>query len=109
MNKKTDTKFYDSEGNEKLNQKFMNPFPGTVVLEDLSQGDSYDFHMMAQKVNQGTGIPTYYKILFNDGEIPEDALIELTHEQCYNYANWPGPVRVPSCLQYVSKLSGLMA
>lgn len=40
--------------------------------------------------------------------MPEDALVEMTHEQCYNYSNWNGPVRVPSCLQYASKLSSLV-
>ena len=79
MNKKIDTKFYESERNGKGGQNYFNPLPGTVILEDLSQGDAYDFHMMAQKVNQGTGVPTYYKILFNDWDVPEEALIELTH------------------------------
>lgn len=64
--------------------------------------------MAAQKVTQGTCVPTQYKVIFNNSDIPEDALVELTHEQCYNYANWAGPVRVPSCVQYATKLAGLM-
>lgn len=108
VNKRTDSKFYEAQSEGKGGLNYQNPLPGTVVLEDLCQADVYEFYLMAQKVTQGTAIPTQYKVLFDNSEIPEDALVELTHEQCYNYANWTGPVKVPSCLQYVTKLSSLM-
>ncbi len=31
----------------------------------------------------------------------------FTYEQCFNYYNWEGAVRVPSALQYANKLAKL--
>jgi len=44
-------------------------------LEDLSEKDNFDFYLAAQKVTQGTCVPTFFKVLYNDSSIPEDALI----------------------------------
>ena len=33
--------------------------------------------------------------------------MNFTYEQCFNYYNWEGAVRVPACLQCADKLSKL--
>ena len=35
------------------------------------------------------------------------AIAQFTYEQCYNYYNWDGVVRLPAVLQYAHKLSKL--
>jgi len=36
------------------------------------------------------------------------ALAQLTYEQCFNYYNWQGAVRVPSVMQNADKLCKLV-
>jgi aubergine-like protein len=33
--------------------------------------------------------------------------MSFTYEQCFNYYNWEGAVRVPACLQCADKLAKL--
>lgn len=73
----------------------------------MSTDDRFDFHLVAQKVTQGTSTPTHYVIAYDNSQIPQEDLIRFTYEQCYNYYNWQGSVKVPSCLQYANKLSKL--
>jgi aubergine-like protein len=65
--------------------------------------------MAAQLVNQGTCTPTLFKVAFDRTKMPQEALITFTYEQCFNYYNWEGAVRVPACLQCSDKLSKLFA
>lgn len=45
-------------------------------------------------------------MIFNDTEIKNPEFIyELTYNQCYNYFNWKGPVRVPGVCQYAHTLA----
>lgn len=69
--------------------------------------DRFDFHLVAQKVTQGTSTPTHYVVAYDTSKIPQQDLIRFTYEQCYNYYNWQGSVKVPSCLQAANKLSKL--
>lgn len=73
----------------------------------MSVDDRFDFHLVAQKVTQGTSTPTHYIVAYDSSRIPQEDLVRFTYEQCYNYYNWQGSVKVPSCLQYANKLSKL--
>ena len=85
----------------------MNPEPGSVIAESLSLDDQFDFHLAAQKVNQGTCTPTHYVIGYDETKMPQQDIIQFTYNQCYNYYNWQGTVKVPSMLQCTDKLSKL--
>lgn len=74
----------------------------------MSVGDTIDFHLAAQRVTQGTCTPTQYTVAYQNFKAPIDALAEFTYEQCYNYYNWMGAVRVPACLQCANKLAKLV-
>lgn len=41
----------------------------------------------------------------NPRRTPAEAFIELTYEQCFNYYNWKGAVKMPACLQNADKLA----
>jgi aubergine-like protein len=44
----------------------------------------------------------------NTSNIPMEALISFTFDQCFNYYNWEGAVKVPACVQCATKLSKLI-
>lgn len=77
------------------------------MVESLSVDDMYDFHLAAQYVTQGTCTPTLFRVAYDTSQMPHEALINFTFEQCFNYYNWEGAVRVPACLQCADKLSKL--
>lgn len=59
-------------------------------------------------MTQGSCTPTHYRIAYDSSQVPQEAIAQLTYEQCYNYFNWFGSVRVPGCLQGADKLSRLV-
>lgn len=102
VNKNINTRFFN------VNQRdALNPEPGSVIVNQLSTDDAFDFHLVAQKVTQGTSTPTQYIVAYDSSKIPQEDLIQFTYEQCYNYYNWQGSVKVPACLQCANKLSKL--
>ena len=74
----------------------------------MSINDSYDFHLASQLVTQGTCTPTLFKVAYDTTSLSQEGLIEFTFNQCFNYYNWEGAVRVPACLQCANKLSKLV-
>ena len=102
VNKKINSRFFSPNRGE-----LYNPEPGSIIVDDLSMDGRFDFHLVAQKVNQGTSTPTHYVVAYDTSQIPQQDLIRFTYEQCYNSYNWQGSVKVPSCLQAANKLSKL--
>ena len=62
---------------------------------------------MPQIVTSGTCTPVLYKVVYRSSEskVNEEDIINFTFEQCFNYFNWSGAVKVPGFLQYANKLS----
>lgn len=85
-----------------------NPVSGTAATGELSSSDRFDYYLVPQFVNQGTATPTYFNVIYNTTNLSEDAFLFLTNEQCYNYYNWQGAVRVPAPLMYADKLATLV-
>lgn len=78
------------------------------MVESMSSEDRNEFHLAAQYVTQGTCTPTLFRVAYDTSKMPQEALIHFTFEQCFNYYNWEGAVRVPACLQCADKLSKLV-
>jgi aubergine-like protein len=109
VNKKINTRFYDPcEKVGKFAPRVSNPSSGTCVFDELSVDKLFDFHLAAQKVTQGTCTPTQYIVVHNDSQITQESLAQYTYEQCFNYYNWQGAVKVPACLQCADKLAKLV-
>ena len=66
-------------------------------------------------------MPTQYKLAFYKAfgqkedakatekvDLPLHAIAQLTFEQCFNYYNWHGAIKIPSVLQCGDKLSTLV-
>jgi len=104
--------------NRKINQRLFsaqgkggqvgNPVSGTVVGGEISSSGRFDFFLVPQYVNQGTATPTSFNVIYNTTNLSEDAFYFITNEQCYNYYNWQGAVRVPAPLMYADKLATLV-
>ena len=112
VNKKVNSRYYnvlkESQGG-KFPPKVENVNSGSILVEPLSSHNSYDFHLAAQYVTQGTCTPTLFRVAYDTTKMPQEALINFTFEQCFNYYNWEGAVRVPACLQCADKLSKLVS
>lgn len=64
--------------------------------------------MVPQYVNQGSATPTHYVVVHNSSTLSEEALQTLTFEQCLNYYNWQGAIRIPASLMYANKLATMV-
>jgi aubergine-like protein len=71
----------------------------------MAENGAKEFSLSSVFVNQGTCTPVKFKIGYESQPVPMDALAELTYNQCYNYFNWTGAVRVPGVLQNANKLA----
>lgn len=81
-----------------------NPEPGTVVIEKLSDESFYSFYLNANREMNNTTKPVKF-IIFEDSNISTDNLVGFTYEQCYNYFDFKGSLRVPAFVEYARKLS----
>ena len=113
VNTKINTRIFDiaqssRHGSNKFAPGVENPQSGTCVLDELSVDEMYDYHLAAQKVTQGTCTPTHYIVAHNSSKITQEDLSQFTYEQCFNYYNWTGAVKVPATLQCASKLAKLV-
>lgn len=87
----------------------QNPSSGTVVFQECIKDDKgYDFFLVSQNVTQGTCTPTHYHVIYDDTGLTQDVIWQLTYNQCFNYFNWNGSVKVPAPLQYADKLAYLI-
>ncbi|XP_063289937.1 piwi-like protein 4 [Pelobates fuscus] len=86
----------------------QNPELGTVVDNEATRPEWYDFYLITQKARQGTVNPTYYNVLFDDNCLKPDHMQRLTYKLCHLYYNWPGIIRVPAPCQYAHKLTFLV-
>ena len=59
-------------------------------------------------MTQGTCTPTQFIVAYDDSKVPQEALAQFTYDQCFNYYNWQGAVKVPACMQCADKLAKLV-
>jgi len=116
VTKRIDDRFFTNEGAQggrpggrggSEPKNFANPPAGTVVAEKVVS-DNFDFFLVSQNVNQGTCTPTHYNVIYDTTGLSQDVFWQLTYNQCYNYYNWNGGVRVPAPCQYAHKLAYLV-
>lgn len=84
-------------------QRPLNPIAGTVVESGVTELDRATFFMIAQKVTQGSANPTKYQVVYDENETKFEDLIRVSHNLCWSYFNWMGPVKVPAPVQYAHK------
>ena len=87
--------------NNKIMEKLENAPAGTAVLKDIVSPSQYEFLLMPHYVNQGSGTPTEFTVLYCRGteRQSKEQLLELTNCFCNVYYNWMGPIRVPAVIK----------
>jgi aubergine-like protein len=106
VNKRVSTRFFDNSTKDARNAN-----EGSVIFDEFARNNTMDFHLISQHVENadGTATPTQYRIVYrNRFELSEAALAQFTYEQCHNYYNWNGSIRIPAVLQCAGKLSKLV-
>eukprot|EP00826_Nyctotherus_ovalis_P029899 TRINITY_DN2371_c0_g1_i2.p1 TRINITY_DN2371_c0_g1~~TRINITY_DN2371_c0_g1_i2.p1 ORF type:complete len:887 (-),score=199.48 TRINITY_DN2371_c0_g1_i2:104-2764(-) len=104
INKKLHTRFYMKASNSKTNKSkdsvLANPQAGTIVDTGIVDPRRYEFLIMPQHVNEGTGMPSRITVLYDSSKLPIAAFEELTNALCYGYYNWQGAIRTPAPCKY---------
>ncbi|XP_075054846.1 piwi-like protein 4 [Mixophyes fleayi] len=90
------------------NRGLQNPPVGTVIDNQATRPEWYDFFLISQNARQGSVNPTYYNVVFDTNCLKPDHLQRLTYKLCHLYYNWPGVIRVPAPCQYAHKLTFLV-
>ncbi len=84
----------------------MNPPSGTLIDDEIveetksDESVSYDFYMIPQETTQGCVTPTHFFVAYDDSGMSQQHLQQLTFDLCHYYANWAGPIKVPSPCMY---------
>ncbi|XP_015598612.1 piwi-like protein Siwi isoform X2 [Cephus cinctus] len=86
----------------------VNPPPGTVVDDGITDPARYDFFIVSQFVRQGAVAPTSYNVISDNVGLDADKLQRFTYKMCHMYFNWAGTVSVPAPCQYAHKLAFLV-
>ena len=102
MKKRINHRFFSKQGNN-----LVNPPPGTIIDNDITRSEWYDFFIVSQSVRQGTVTPTSYNVIHDTTGLKADHIQRITYKLCHLYYNWPGTVRVPAPCQYAHKLAFL--
>merc|ERR1712110_390143 len=106
-------KFAEITVNKRIDDRFFldgkeNPNPGTITSSDVTS-NNFEFFLVAQNVTCGTVTGTKFFVIHNENTgLTQDQFWCLTHNQCYNYYNWPGAIRVPAPCFYAHKLGYLV-
>ena len=79
---------------------YQNPDPGTIIHSDIINSNLYEFLIMPQYVNEGTGTPVRIHVIYDTINLPICAFEDFTNSLCYAYDNWQGPIRTPAPCKY---------
>jgi len=108
VNTKNSYKFFEQTKRQGTVVDYVNPSPGLLVIDDVTDPNFFEFYIQPQEVTQGTATPTCYHVAFGNMQI-DTVLPKFTYDLCFLYANWQGPVRVPGVLKCAEKLSKMTA
>jgi len=111
INKKVTTRLFEQQ-----NGGHINPGPGTIVDQVIVERDSnkhFDFYMVAnENPTSATALPVHYNVAYVQGiEIAEGDVSfkrdfeNLTHQLCYAYYGFGGPIKTPASVKYAEKLA----
>ncbi|XP_019620692.1 PREDICTED: piwi-like protein 1 [Branchiostoma belcheri] len=103
VNKRINTRFFARDGSG-----LQNPPPGTVVDDEVTRPEWYDFFLVSTSVRQGTVTPCHYNVVWDTSGLKPDQMQKLTYKLCHLYYNWQGTIRVPAPCQYAHKLAFLV-
>lgn len=102
-------RFFLASGNGRNN--YTNPWAGTLVDSDVVAHDyrkdpmHFDFHLIPHKIGENaTAKPVTYKCLINATKFEPLDLMKLTHDLCFGYFGFSGPVKLPAPVMHAKKV-----
>lgn len=102
VNRKSKNKFFMVG---KGSGEYLNPNPGTLISNTVTNQDTKEFYLISQKTNQGTAAPIHYQCLCDDSNSDSNDLYLFIYKLCYLYFNWSGSIKVPAPVHYAKKLA----
>ena len=69
-----------------------NPVPGTLVEQDITHPQEFDFYLNSHSAIQGTARPTHYHVLVNESPATANDIQNMIYEHCYQYMRSTTPV-----------------
>jgi Piwi domain len=81
--------------------------PSGTLIQDIQGLNHKTFYINGRAPPYSTPKPVRFIIVNRDEGLEDLSLVDLTWDQCHEYPNWPGPVKVPSVCQMAHKLAEL--
>uniref|UniRef100_A0A6M2DIC2 Putative germ-line stem cell division protein hiwi/piwi n=1 Tax=Xenopsylla cheopis TaxID=163159 RepID=A0A6M2DIC2_XENCH len=98
VQKRHHTRFFPSEADAVGRNR--NVPPGTVVDKSITHPTERDFYLVSHQSIQGVARPTKYKVLWDDNNLTEDQLQELTYFLCHMFSRCTRAVSYPTPTYY---------
>nr|AGH30327.1 argonaute-2 [Nilaparvata lugens] len=99
VQKRHHTRFFPKHDRDKEG-KFGNVPAGTIVDTQICHKSETDFYLVSHASIQGTARPTKYHLLWDDNDIDEDDLEELTYSLCHLFTRCTRSVSYPAPTYY---------
>ena len=77
------------------------------MVQGIQGLDFYTFYINGRAPPYSTPKPVRFVVIEKDDKLNAVPLEELTWQLCHDYANWCGPIKVPSVTQMAHKLAEL--
>ncbi|XP_065346101.1 protein argonaute-2-like [Cloeon dipterum] len=99
VQKRHHTRFFPKEGDSMADRNGNVP-AGFVVDNTITHPRDMDFYLVSHQSIQGTSRPTKYKMLYDDANMNEDEVEQLTFNLCHLYARCNRSVSYPAPTYY---------
>uniref|UniRef100_A0AAU7B978 Argonaute 2 n=1 Tax=Sogatella furcifera TaxID=113103 RepID=A0AAU7B978_SOGFU len=99
VQKRHHTRFFPKNDRDK-DGKWGNVPAGTIVDTQICHKTETDFYLVSHASIQGTARPTKYHLLWDDNDIDEDDLEELTYSLCHLFTRCTRSVSYPAPTYY---------
>ena len=86
-------------------QGLANPKGGLVIIDDVVEKEKANFYLISQVVQNGSACPTHYDIVYSNGDLKFEEIVDMAYAFTFGYSNWMGSLRVPSMIKNADKLS----
>uniref|UniRef100_A0A1Y1MI53 Uncharacterized protein n=1 Tax=Photinus pyralis TaxID=7054 RepID=A0A1Y1MI53_PHOPY len=99
VQKRHHTRFFPMSQRDSEDRNFNVP-AGTVVDTEITHPTALDFYLVSHASIQGVARPTKYRKLWDDNDMQEDELEELTYHLCHLFARCTRSVSYPAPTYY---------
>lgn len=87
----------------KRNNEYMNPSIGTWVNIEESENNEFILVTHSAKARKGCLDLYSYETRYTSSKLKSGKIEQILFNQCYNFANWEGSIKLPNVLHYAEK------